>query len=128
MPRKIDPMKYYLISAIERKREGIQVEGVTLKTLQTLWSKQKGKCAYTGMRMHLPAVPQDSGKTVRFGRKVNLLFAASLDRIDSSKPYRPDNIHFVCRMVNLGKSEVQDKEVREFFRRYRRLVKKGIKS
>lgn len=128
MPRKINPMKYYLISAIERKREGIQVEGMTLQVLQKLWNKQKGKCAYTGMPMHLPAVPQDSGKTVRFGRKVNLLFAASLDRIDSSKPYRPNNIHFVCRMVNLGKSEVHDKEVREFFRKYNKHILKQRKG
>jgi hypothetical protein len=40
--------------------------------------------------------------------------AASLDRIDSTKGYIAGNVEFVCRFVNLGKSDLSREEVMKF--------------
>ena len=52
--------------------------------------------------------------------------SASIDRIDSSRGYTPDNVQLVCKFVNLGKSDHSQSEVLEFFSRLRELWCGGV--
>ena len=45
--------------------------------------------------------------------------AASLDRIDSSKPYQIDNVEFVCLCVNFAKNDFPKEDVVAFFKNLR---------
>lgn len=56
--------------------------------LRGLWNEQDGKCFYTGLPMSLH---QNDGALV------------SIDRIDSSHGYDPNNVVLCCRVVNLMK-------------------------
>ena len=85
------------------KRHG---SNLTLSQLRSKWDAQRGLCAYTGIPMQLP----DSVK----GWKHATPMSASLDRIDSSKGYSADNIEFVCRFVNLGKSSFSRAVAQQF--------------
>lgn len=76
--------------------------------LKELWEKQKGKCAITGIRMVLD---KDASSRQLREKKPN---KASLDRIDSSKPYRKDNVQFICMCVNYMKNTFQNDEIVEF--------------
>lgn len=60
-----------------------------------------GKCAVTG----IPFVHEKPVGTVKNP------YAASIDRIDSSKPYEKDNIRLVIWQYNLMKGEISDKEL-----------------
>jgi hypothetical protein len=61
------------------------------KYLNELWVKSKGKCALSGIDIHMP-------KT------------ASLDRIDSSKGYIQGNVQWVHKNVNIMKRDIPQKE------------------
>lgn len=60
--------------------------------LKGLWDKQDGKCALTGIAMHLPGQP---------GLDKDLM--VSPDRIDSSGHYSLENVQLVCRFANYWK-------------------------
>jgi hypothetical protein len=60
--------------------------------LKGLWDKQFGRCALTGIEMHLPGQP---------GLDKDLMI--SPDRIDSSGHYSLDNVQLVCRFANFWK-------------------------
>jgi hypothetical protein len=66
---------------------------VTLEDLDALWEKQDGKCAYTGLDLKL-----SEGCT------------ASLDRIDSSIGYTPENVQFLHKNVNVMKWALSEEE------------------
>lgn len=66
---------------------------VTLQDLDDLMERQDFKCAYT----NLP-ISADGYKK----------YTASLDRIDSSKGYTPDNVQFVYTPVNTMKHVLTD--------------------
>lgn len=70
--------------------------------LPHLWEMQGGKCAVSGAPMQ--HTPTDSA-----GRRCND-YAASLDRVDSSKGYTPDNVRLVCWFVNDMKGDRSDAE------------------
>ena len=70
---------------------------ITVEDLRDLWIKQNGKCFYSGLKMNLP--PTSNG----FEGKP-LINNCSVDRIDSNKPYKKDNIVLCCYGANLGKS------------------------
>lgn len=82
--------------------------------LENLWASQNGRCAYTRRPMTLPTVPHNSGRNFTFPKGINMAYAASLDRIDSSQGYVAGNVQFVCRFINLGKQGLSDEQVREF--------------
>lgn len=63
--------------------------------LLELWIEQQGKCAMSGIDMML-----DPGEGTRNDVR------ASIDRINSSEPYMPGNIHLVCAIVNLMKNDL----------------------
>ena len=73
-----------------------------LPYLKDLWQKQNGKCAVTGVDLHLK-------------NSYNKNYQASIDRIDSSKGYIKGNIRFTSVSVNWLKSNLDDEHLLEFF-------------
>jgi hypothetical protein len=61
--------------------------------LETLYAKQEGKCALTGVQM-------------TEGAKGPL--RPSIDRIDSREGYSVDNVQFVCSIVNIMKNKLSE--------------------
>lgn len=99
-----DPFKVQL-SLIKRglKRRGQETTDITPENLKILWGKQNGCCALSGVRLSLrkwddKAVPN----------------TASIDRIDSNKPYAIQNIQFVCYSLNLAKNIFTQNEMKSF--------------
>ena len=78
---------YLRQKAVRRKNSCISVD-----ELEKIWNKQNGKCALTSWDM-----------TMILG-KGNIDTNASIDRIDSSLGYIENNVQFVCRIVNVFKS------------------------
>lgn len=66
---------------------------ITKEDLKNLWDKQKGKCALSGLPMTYE---------LRQGR---IYSNVSIDQIEHSKGYTPDNIQLVCMAVNQLKSD-----------------------
>jgi len=90
-----------------RRRKSNFISEVLPDTLSIIWNNQNGKCVYTGVDLVLP---HDSNYKL-----VSNNFKASIDRIDSSKPYSIDNIQFTSLTVNLAKSTMSNSELLEFF-------------
>jgi hypothetical protein len=82
---------YLRSKAIKRKSTCLSID-----QLQEIWTKQNGKCALTGWDM-----------TMILGQG-NINTNASIDRIDSTKGYVEDNVQFVCRVVNVFKSNATE--------------------
>ena len=78
---------YLRQKAIKRKNSCL-----SLDDLKQIWNNQSGKCALTGWDM-----------TMILG-KGNISTNASIDRIDSSLGYVENNVQFICRIVNVFKS------------------------
>ncbi len=81
---------------------------ITLKDLKDCWNKQDGICPYTGIKLILPI------STKGFDPVVSKIYRASLDRIDSSKPYEVGNIQFVSTMANYAKNNCSHEEMIKF--------------
>jgi hypothetical protein len=64
---------------------------VTIKDAWKIFQKQKGCCAFTGLKLTFPKDARD------------ITSNASLDRIDSSKGYEKDNIQWVDKRINFMK-------------------------
>jgi len=81
---------------------------VTLEDLKGQWEKQKGRCPYTGWKLKnlINMSPKNQlSKTID---------RASVDRIDSSKPYTKDNIQFVSLMAQLAKNIWSENDLLSF--------------
>lgn len=74
------------------RTRNIQVK-ITIKDIWKLFLKQKGVCALTGLDIELGKIGTQT---------------ASLDRIDSSKPYTLDNVQWVHKEVNTMKSQLSE--------------------
>ena len=72
---------------------------IEVEYLEALWETQGGRCALTGVQM-----------TTKFGS----LFAASPDRIDSSRGYVKGNVQLVSKAANLAKGSASDEDLREW--------------
>jgi len=91
-------------SAKRRKHEC----SVTLADLKELWEKQKGICPYTGWNLLLlPSTTDYQNATLTIDR-------ASVDRIDSSLGYIPENIQFVAVIANFAKNIFIDQDLIKF--------------
>ena len=68
------------------------------------WEKQNGICEFSGINLILSSY-----------KKIDksLIYAASLDRIDSSKGYIKGNIRWVSRSINYMKNTMSDDMVNE---------------
>ena len=90
-----------------RNRNQRKNGNLDIQQMISVWNSQNGKCKYTGVDLILPHM--DEYKTISHNYK------ASIDRIDSSKPYCIDNIQFISYTANNLKHTMTDKEVEEFF-------------
>lgn len=72
---------------------------LSMRYLHSLFKKQSGKCALTGVKIYL---------TDRIKERIK--FTASLDRIDSSKGYVKENIQWVHKTINLMKQNLLEKD------------------
>ena len=79
---------------LNRGRKEAGVITITIDDVLRILQKQKYKCVYTG---------------VKLSWEYNNPYKASIDRIDSSKGYTPDNIQIVSFIVNQAKSNLDDK-------------------
>jgi len=82
-----------------KRRNNLSVT-ITVQDLRNQWEKQRGICPYTGWRVNL---------RTRVGKTSPC--QASLDRIDSSRGYLPDNIQFVALMANYAKNFFDDEHL-----------------
>lgn len=83
-------------------------EELCVDELLKIWKKQNGKCVLTKVDLVLP---NDSKyKTITNNYK------ASIDRIDSSKPYTIDNIQFLSATMNYLKADMDENNVNEFIK------------
>lgn len=76
---------------------------LSTEDLHNQWISQKGVCPYTGVELILSNKVGD-----------NIICHASLDRIDSSKGYEKDNIHFISVMANFAKHTYSHETMLEF--------------
>jgi hypothetical protein len=97
-------MKVMKKSAKRRKHEC----SVTLADLKQLWEKQQGICPYTGWNLLLlPSTTDYQNATLTIDR-------ASVDRIDSSLGYTPENIQFVAVIANFAKNIFTEQDLIKF--------------
>lgn len=99
------PLRMAKMHATQKNREF----NLTLDDLQKQWHKQSGICPYTGWELYLPP----SSTYAIIGEK-KIQNSASLDRIDSSIGYVPENIQFVSVMANLAKNNFSHETMIEF--------------
>lgn len=77
-------------------RRTTRVYAISAEFMIALAEKQNFRYAVTGIEFERP---------VRGGRAP---FAPSIDRIDNSRGYEPDNVRLVCLIVNLARSNFPD--------------------
>jgi len=70
---------------------------VTVEDVKKQWDKQKGICPYTGWELLIPQTSAPEHQVPLVPKR------ASVDRIDSSKSYTPDNIQFVATIAQYAK-------------------------
>ncbi len=97
---------------------------VTIEECWELFLLQEGKCALSGLALTLLAHRQpkpkqpdsDAGGLDGGGRKKRgkSMQTASLDRIDSTKGYTPDNVQWVHKTINRMKMDMTDSQFIEF--------------
>lgn len=98
------PFRYTLRCTKRRHKDN----DLDLEYLKELWEKQNGTCPYTNLKLILP-----EDKTID---TINIIYRASLDRIDSSKDYIKGNVQFVSTPINLMKSTMTDSETKYFLK------------
>jgi len=97
--------KYILKKLKDIKRKKCYL---TVEDLKEVWNKQNGICPYSKIQLNLPTY---SLPNVDVSYKM-----ASVDRIDSSKPYTKDNIQFVSRNMNYAKNVMSHEQTLEFIK------------
>lgn len=102
LPRKrkdeYSPFRWFMSRARFRDKQ----DNLTLPDIKNQWDKQNGKCVYLNISLELSRDCNDDR------------IKASLDRIDSNKPYSVDNIQFVSVALNYCKNSMSDSNFREF--------------
>jgi hypothetical protein len=87
-------MRYILQLGVARARDKKIEWSLSVEFLVSLWEKQKGCCAYSGVPL---TYEENHPHTV------------SLDRIDSLKGYTEENVQLVCTIVNYIKQRFDEK-------------------
>ena len=105
------PFVYFMGGVSSRMREKGMLDLIDFdkKDLKELWDTQGGICPISGVHMILDTA---TGRATK--RMPKNPYKASLDRIDSSKPYIKNNIQFVCMAINFMKNEFGNDEIIEF--------------
>lgn len=73
---------------------------INLSDLKNIWNKQNGICPYTGIKLIHK----------KWEGKSDMIFSASLDRIDSNKGYIDGNVQFVSMAINFMKNKMTHNE------------------
>jgi hypothetical protein len=79
--------------------------GLTTDSLLQMFDRQNGRCAISGVEM------------TRLSGQGHVATNISIDRIDSSKSYTPDNIQLVCHIVNLMKHNLTTAQLVDWCRK-----------
>ena len=90
---------YYLRNCKKRYKEC----SITLDDLYEQWQKQNGICPYSGIKLKIATYTKNHKDPI---------YAASIDRIDSTKGYIPGNIQFVSTCLNYLKNTMSDSDTR----------------
>lgn len=93
-------MLYYNSKTSARRRDFNH--SLTISDLEGLWVKQQGRCHWFGIPLgpgHLP--PKHPQKV-------------SLDRLDSTQGYTPENVVLCCFFANMGRHTATAETYREF--------------
>lgn len=77
------------------------ISDITLSELYEIWNRQRGRCAYSDIKL----------KLVYFVCSHD--FAASLERIDTKKGYTKDNVCFIWKNLNSADRSAQREEQTE---------------
>jgi hypothetical protein len=88
------PQSVWDIICRRATKKGIEFS-ITKDHAYKLYLNQNRKCALSGLLINFP----ENGTSLRWGEAT-----ASLDRIDSSKGYKPDNIQWVHKHINRMKN------------------------
>lgn len=78
-----------------------------IEDLKDIWEKQKGICPYTKIKLNLPVSSSNPNPYISY-------LMASVDRIDSKKPYIKENIQFVSRNINYAKNSLTHEQMLNF--------------
>lgn len=97
--------KRYLCLARRRRKEDFNL---SIEDVKRQWSIQNGRCRYSGWKLISPKNTSECECMKLTPER------ASLDRIDSSKGYIPENIQFVCVMANYAKNKFSSSDLIEF--------------
>lgn len=68
---------------------------LTVEDLDRIYESQQGLCALSGLSMVWAGPKQ---------------YRPSIDRIDSTRGYSPENIQFVCSVINIMKNKIDESE------------------
>ena len=105
---KIDeftPFRYFIRKNASHKHNKIEL---SLLELKEMWEKQNGICEHTGILLVLPT------SIAGFNEDIPPHKRASIDRIDNTKGYTINNIHYVSFMSNMAKNRFSESSVRDF--------------
>lgn len=92
-----------LYAARHRSKKRNRDVTITVEAICAMWEKQGGKCFYTGR-----------GMTCEIGKQETV----SLDRVDSSRGYTPDNVVLCCTFFNSMKQDATPDELAAWCRSY----------
>lgn len=74
-----------------KQRNRTAICTLTIDDLMAIYERQEGRCAFSGVAMtHSPYDPR----------------SASIDRLAPGGDYSPDNVHLVCKWLNLGRGRL----------------------
>ena len=104
------PFRYFKRKQTTHK---YQKDVLSLEDIKKVWDRQNGICEHTGFVLSLPNSIMGFDDTIPPHKR------ASLDRIDNTKGYTKDNIHFVSFMSNMAKNRFDEKCVLDFIQAIR---------
>jgi hypothetical protein len=102
--KKITIESYFRKYVRSAKNRG-KFAGISVNYLVELWDRQGGKCPFSGVDLVLKTY-KEKGPTAPY--------TASLDRIDSSRPYEEGNVRFVSTIANLAMNTWGEQELINF--------------
>lgn len=98
--KPLPEFRWYFQRTNSRNRCNLLIEDI-----RDQWEKQNGLCAVSGLPIKL------------HGQHTSHFDLASLDRIDSSRPYEVENIQFIALPLNLAKQNQSNSDFIEFIQK-----------